>query len=49
MSNLVSVAFFSFYSRLSALLKIAPHTSKCFINDDTYATTVLYFDFYTKY
>ena len=48
-SNLVSVVFFSFYSRLSSLHEIAPCISKRFRNDTTYTSTALYFDFYIKY
>ena len=48
-SNLVSVLFFSFYSRLSSLFEVVPYISKSFRNGATDDITVLYFNLYTKY
>ena len=47
-SNLVSVVFFSFYSRLSSLLEIETYISKRFENGAIYASTAFYFDCYPK-
>ena len=47
--NLASTVFFSFYSRLPSLFEIAPDISKTQKNGATCVSTVLYFDFYTKY
>ena len=42
--QLVSAAFFTFYSRLYPLLEVVTYISKSF-NDTIYASAVLYFEF----